>query len=102
MDSPQLFEYAFELEQGRVELLAEIMIEQDVVLLDAVAVYPAGDRPLRVGPTQVRVALRELARHFAGKGYRWRIVRGTRLTGAGPGHTFERTVPIPELGENET
>ena len=102
VDRPELFEYSFELEHGTVELLAELTIERDVVLLDAVVVYPVGEEPFDVGPALVREGLRELARHFAGRGYLWLVVRGTRLTGAGPGHTFERAIPIPRSRENET
>lgn len=68
-------------------------------MLDDAVVYPVGTERLHVGPALVREGMRTLARHFAGRGHRWLIVRGTRVTGANPGHTFERAVEIPASEE---
>jgi hypothetical protein len=95
--SGTLFEWAVDIGDVRIEVLAEIVVEAQVLHLRDIAIFPTGAGRASVGAAAVMRALRrELIREIRADGFRRLRISGTRLSGARPGRTLDITIDLTE------
>lgn len=90
----ELYERSFDTPAGRIDVLAEIVVDGSTIELRDIAVYPRGAHRLTVAPGELlgwaRLALAEMA----DAGFEQLRVTGTRLTGASPGRRVDLTIRL--------
>jgi hypothetical protein len=92
-----LFEWAVDLGDVRIEVLAEVVVLEQVLHLRDIAIFPAGMGPASVGAAALMRALRrELIPQIRAEGFRRLRITGTRLSGARPGRTLDITIDLTE------
>jgi hypothetical protein len=92
-----LFEWAVDLGDIRIEVLAEVVVLEQVLHLRDIAIFPTGTGQAAVGAAALLRALRrELIPQIRAEGFRRLRVTGTRLSGARPGRTLDITIDLTE------
>jgi hypothetical protein len=92
-----LFEWSIDVEDVRVELLAEVEIDGPTLHLRDVAVFPSGTEQATVGTAALLRELRqELIPRVRAAGFEQLRFTGTRLSGARPGRTLDITINLIE------
>jgi hypothetical protein len=95
--SGKLFEWAVEIGDVRIEVLAEVVIRDQVLQLRDIAIFPSGAAKASVGPSALLAALRrQLIPQIRAEGFRQLRITGTRLSGARPGRTLDITIDLTE------
>lgn len=95
--SGTLFEWAVELGEVRIEVLAEIVVLEEVLHLRDIAIFPTGTERASVGAAALmKVLRRELIPQIRSEGFRRLRITGTRLSGARPGRTLDITIDLTE------
>jgi hypothetical protein len=89
-----LYERSFETPAGRVDVLAEIVLNESQIELRDIAVYPSGGDRLTISPRELlgwaRLAMIEMAE----AGFDELLVTGTRLSGARPGRRVNLVIRL--------
>ena len=92
-----LFEWAVDLGDVRIEVLAEVVVLEQVLHLRDIAIFPTGTGQASVGAAALMKALRrELIPEIRSEGFRRLRITGTRLSGARPGRTLDITIDLTE------
>ncbi len=92
-----LFEWAVDLEDVRIEVLAEVVALEEVLHLRDIAIFPSGTGKASVGAAGLmRAFRRELIPELRAEGFRRLRISGTRLSGARPGRTLDMTIDLNE------
>lgn len=92
-----LFEWAADLGDVRLEVLAEVVVLEKELHLRDIAVFPAGTGRASLGAAALLGALRrELIPQIRAEGFRRLRITGTRLSGARPGRTLDITIDLTE------
>jgi hypothetical protein len=95
--SGALFEWAVDVVDLRIEVLAEVVVAGDELQLRDIAIFPAGAEQASVGTAALLVALRrDLIPEIRAAGFRRLRITGTRLSGARPGRTLEISIDLSE------
>ena len=92
-----LFEWAIDLGDVRLEVLAEVVVQDQVLHLRDIAIFPAGTGKASVGAADLLGALRgELIPQIRSEGFRRLRITGTRVSGAQPGRTLDISIDLIE------
>ena len=92
-----LFEWAVDLGDVRIEVLAEVVVSEQVLHLRDISIFPTGTGQASVGAAALLRALRrELIPQIRAEGFRRLRITGTRLSGARPGRTLDITIDLTE------
>jgi hypothetical protein len=92
-----LFEWAVDLGDVRIEVLAEVVVLEQVLHLRDIAIFPTGTGQASVGAGALMRALRrELIPQIRAECSRRFRITGTRLSGARPGRTLDITIDLTE------
>jgi hypothetical protein len=92
-----LFEWAVELGDVRIEVLAEVVVLEQVLHLRDIAIFPTETGQASVGAAALmRAFRRELIPQIRAEGFRRLRITGTRLSGARPGRTLDITIDLTE------
>jgi hypothetical protein len=92
-----LFEWAVDLEGVRIEVLAEVVVLEEVLHLRDIAIFPIGTEQAAVGVAGLMRALRrELIPQIRAEGFQRLRITGTRLSGARPGRTLDISIDLTE------
>lgn len=95
--SGMLFEWAVDVDDVRIEVLAEVVVLERTLHLRDIAIFPAGTEQASVGAAAVMRALRrELIPEIRAEGFERLRITGTRLSGARPGRTLDITIDLNE------
>jgi hypothetical protein len=90
-----LFEWATDIGNVRLELLAEVEVAGTALHLRDVAVFPSGTGQAVVGAASLlRILRRELIPHVRAAGFEELRITGTRLSGSRPGRTLDITISL--------
>jgi hypothetical protein len=90
-----LFEWAVDVDGIRIEVLAEVVVREQVLHLRDIAVFPASTEQASVGAAGLlRAFRRELIPELRAEGFRRLRITGTRLSGARPGRTLDISVDL--------
>jgi len=85
---------SFGTPDGRVEMMAQAIIQGDLLILDEIAVFPAGPARLSIGTAELWGLFGQLRAEFRGMGFRRLRIVGTRLSGANPGRRVDITINL--------
>lgn len=92
-----LFEWAVDVGDVRIEVLAEVVVLGQVLHLGDIAIFPTGTGQTSVGAAALMRALRrELIPQIRAEGFRRLRITGIRLSGARPGRTLDITIDLTE------
>ena len=89
-----LYERAFDVPSGRIEVLAEIALHDRQIELRHIAVYPAGAERLSLAPADLLRWAHSLVDEIADAGFDELRVTGTRLSGARRGRRVDLTIRL--------
>ena len=91
-----LFEWAVDLGDVRIEVLAEVVVLEQVLHLRDIAIFPRGRVRRRLEPLPSIEGASSGAHPRSGRGLRRLRITGTRLSGARPGRTLDITIDLTE------
>jgi hypothetical protein len=90
-----LFEWTIDIDDVRIELLAEVELDGTTLHLRDVAIFPSGTEQASLGAAVLLRALRqELIPQIRAAGFEGLRITGTRLSGARPGRTLDITINL--------
>jgi len=75
----------FDLPMGRVGVMADIYVEDDMIELRDLIIYPIGVERLQVGVGHMLLVRRQIEMDIRAMGYRRLTITADRITGASPG-----------------
>jgi hypothetical protein len=92
-----LFEWAVGVGDVQIEVLAEVVVLEELLHLRDIAIFPSGRGRASVGAAALMRALRhELIPLVRSEGFRRLRITGTRLSGTRPGRTLDITIDLTE------
>jgi hypothetical protein len=75
----------FDLPMGRIGVMADIHVEDDLIELRDLIIYPIGVETLHAGVKQMLFVRREIEIEIRAMGYTRLTITGDRISGASPG-----------------